>query len=309
MKTLIKLTISLTIVIWLIHGVDIREFTARFSNINLYLLLLAVLLLFSLAFLHAARWVEIIRVNQAVMSYKTAIQLVLEGYFFSQALPSSIGGDAVRIWRAHKAGLSLTSSINTVILDRLFGLIALLLMTLMSVPWLMNLLADTALRWAIILILISSMVSVLMLLTLARLEGRDLKWKVVSSAIQISVTAKRILFNTRSSLVTLILSVGVHFFVALSIFILAHALGIVVGFVNCVVLIPLVMLVTLLPISIAGWGIREGAMVVALSLIQVSRSDAIAVSLLFGTIMLIVSLPGGLFWLRTRYPSKFFNLK
>jgi len=151
-------------------------------------------------------------------------------------------------------------------------------MTLVSIPWLMDLLTDTALRWAIILILISGVVGVLMLLTLARLEGRALRWKMVSSAIQISVTAKRILSDIRSSLVTLILSVGVHIFVALSIFILAQALGIVLGFVNCGVLIPLVMLVTLLPISIAGWGIREGAMVVALGLVRVSRSDAIAVS-------------------------------
>jgi uncharacterized membrane protein YbhN (UPF0104 family) len=59
------------------------------------------------------------------------------------------------------------------------------------------------------------------------------------------------------------------------------------------------MMVTLIPISIAGWGVRESAMVVAFGLIQVPRSDAIAVSLLFGMTLLVTGLPGGVLWWRT----------
>jgi uncharacterized membrane protein YbhN (UPF0104 family) len=58
-------------------------------------------------------------------------------------------------------------------------------------------------------------------------------------------------------------------------------------------LAPLVTLVTTVPISVGGWGVREGAMVTALGLVNIQPSVALAVSIQFGLIMLAVGLPGG----------------
>ena len=58
-------------------------------------------------------------------------------------------------------------------------------------------------------------------------------------------------------------------------------------------LAPLVTLVTTVPISVGGWGVREGAMVTALGLVNIPPSVALAVSIQFGLIMLVVGLPGG----------------
>jgi hypothetical protein len=100
------------------------------------------------------------------------------------------------------------------------------------------------------------------------------------------------------------MSMGAHVGVAVMVFLLADALGVRVSLMNCIFLVPLVMLTTLIPISIAGWGVREGAMVVAFGLIQVPRSDALAVSVLFGAMLLATSLPGGvLFWWRTGHQA------
>jgi uncharacterized membrane protein YbhN (UPF0104 family) len=52
-------------------------------------------------------------------------------------------------------------------------------------------------------------------------------------------------------------------------------------------------MVTTIPISIGGWGVREGAMVTALSLLDVQPSIALAISIQFGLIMMVVGLPGG----------------
>ena len=78
---------------------------------------------------------------------------------------------------------------------------------------------------------------------------------------------------------------------------LALALGINITLLDCLVLVPPVMLVTTLPISIAGWGVREGAMVAAFGFVGVPAQESLLLSLLFGVLGIVVALPGGLIWL------------
>jgi hypothetical protein len=70
---------------------------------------------------------------------------------------------------------------------------------------------------------------------------------------------------------------------------------------DCILLVPPVILVTVVPISIAGWGVREGAMVVAFGFINVPASAAFAVSVLFGLTLAAASLPGALLWWLSGY--------
>jgi hypothetical protein len=57
------------------------------------------------------------------------------------------------------------------------------------------------------------------------------------------------------------------------------------------------MLVSMIPISFAGWGVREGAMIMGLGGLGISEPNALAVSIAFGLLQLIVGLPGGALWL------------
>jgi hypothetical protein len=63
------------------------------------------------------------------------------------------------------------------------------------------------------------------------------------------------------------------------------------------VLVPPVMLLTTLPISIAGWGLREATMMVAFGYAGLPRADGLTVSLLYGAAIFAVGVAGGLFWI------------
>ena len=80
-------------------------------------------------------------------------------------------------------------------------------------------------------------------------------------------------------------------------FALARALGVAVDFLDCLVLVPPVILVSTLPISLAGWGVREGAMVAAFGLIGIAAYQALGVSVAFGLVAIVVGVPGGVVWL------------
>ena len=86
----------------------------------------------------------------------------------------------------------------------------------------------------------------------------------------------------------------------LAMYLIARGLEIEVGIMTAVVLLPPVLLLSLLPISVAGWGVREGATVVALSLAGVPSYQSLALSICFGLCALAISLPGGVLWLVSR---------
>src|SRR5262249_57857056 len=66
---------------------------------------------------------------------------------------------------------------------------------------------------------------------------------------------------------------------------------------NWIMIVPPVMLIQLLPISLAGWGVREAVLVVALAPFGVPAEAGLAMSVLFGMCLIASGLPGGLIWL------------
>ena len=81
-----------------------------------------------------------------------------------------------------------------------------------------------------------------------------------------------------------------------------------ITWVDCMVLMPPVLLLMTIPISIAGWGVREQAMVSAFALIGISGEGALALSIMFGLVSLFMGLPGGIVWL-LRTDKKVKNLE
>jgi hypothetical protein len=70
-----------------------------------------------------------------------------------------------------------------------------------------------------------------------------------------------------------------------------------VNFEQVFMLIPPIMLITMMPISIAGWGVREATMMVAFGYAGLAQTDGTVVSILFGAVSFIVGCGGGLVWI------------
>ena len=63
------------------------------------------------------------------------------------------------------------------------------------------------------------------------------------------------------------------------------------------ILIPIILLVSAIPLSIGGWGIRESAMIIGLSIAGISKNYALAVSVIYGLLLIISALPGLALWI------------
>jgi hypothetical protein len=98
------------------------------------------------------------------------------------------------------------------------------------------------------------------------------------------------------SMAIMILAGSVQLLLVVAIFLCAQGMSVHLDFGAALLVIPTVMLVSMIPISFAGWGVREGAMVLGLGVLGISEHDALAISVAFGLLQIIVGLPGGALW-------------
>lgn len=297
LKNLIKIVVSALLIWWLVSNLNIERIVANMATADPWGLLLAVVLLGSLSAAQAFRWSLITRAIGKVLHFKDAFKNVLIGIFFNQILPSSIGGDAIRIWRTYRLGLGLIPAAHSVMLDRLTALLALVLMAGAGMPVIFSLLGDSPERWGVPVLVAGGLFAFGALLLFDRVPGRFIAWRPLRAAAELSADARRVLLRPACTFPALAISVCMHTGVALTVYIIARSMGLSVNALDCVVLVPPVMLFSMIPISIAGWGIREGAMLTAFSFVGIGSDEAFALSVLFGLAIMVTGVPGGIIWL------------
>ena len=95
----------------------------------------------------------------------------------------------------------------------------------------------------------------------------------------------------------LALSVGVHLLTVAVAWLAALSVAAPFSFLQALMLVPPILLVSMIPVSIAGWGLREGAMVMGFVYAGLAPDDGLLVSVLLGGAMLAVGMIGGAVWL------------
>ena len=148
-----------------------------------------------------------------------------------------------------------------------------------------------------------------MLMLLDRFPASFQRHKLIRGVAQLATDTKKLFLSPGKALLAVGLGVTGNTLLALATFFLAQSIGVGVTLLDCLVLMPPVILITTIPISIAGWGLRESAMVAIFGFIGIVQEDAIALSLLFGLINAFVSLPGGFLWMMSGYKRSDVNEK
>jgi uncharacterized membrane protein YbhN (UPF0104 family) len=231
----------------------------------------------------------------------SGIEAVLIGSFFAQTPLSLVGADAARLWVLHRGGATLRDAASGVVLDRIAGFVTLLLLILAIVGPLWVMVPDPAMRIGIVVSLAMTMGGILAFGALRWMPSRLRRLRGFEWLAQVATHAHMVLRERRFaqrlnglSLITMLINVEI-------IYILCQALGLRITPLQCLILTPFPLLLSMLPISMSGWGVREGAMIVAFGLVGVASEQSLAVSILFGITLLLASLPGGGVWIWSQW--------
>ena len=297
MGTIFKLFLSCGLIFFSFKGLDISIVYSRIISANYYYTFFALMLVLGLAFVHSARWKIVLRKLQINLSFRDSMKLVLISYFFNQTLPSTIGGDAYKIWGAYRMGNNFQDVVSSVLVDRILTLISVLVMILFGFPFLLKLL-HVSLSWRMAWLFLLVCALILILFVSHRHLGNWIyKWRLVRGLIHVLASLRLVFSDIKVTSYVLALSIYSYFVLSFAVFLLACGMSINLEFKYSLILIPLVILVSVLPVSIAGWGVREGAMIFSLSLVGIPSFEAASLSILFGLVILASGFPGGLIWL------------
>jgi uncharacterized membrane protein YbhN (UPF0104 family) len=297
-----RITISAFLLYFALRGVDFAALQLRLgrsSGVSIagWMAIAVLTNLLQIVF-SATRWREISVRCDAPLRPSLAFRFSLIGTFFNQTLPSTIGGDAVRLWLLSKTGAGWRAASYSVLVDRAVGLIALAIIVVFSLPWSYELIADTQGRLALVFVDLAAISAGVGFLLGAIPYAWLQKWWPTRHVHACAAIANRAIFDPHSGPKIAILSFVVHFLTVVTAWCSVHAISAPANFEQVLFLIPPIVLITMLPISIAGWGVREATMIVAFGYAGLTQADGLMVSVLFGASYFIVGGIGGLVWIR-----------
>jgi len=293
-----RVLVSLALLYLALRGINFAGIQARLSQIKLLWIGLAVLVAIFQILLGALRWREISILCHAPLTDLQAFRYNMIGAFFNQTLPSSIGGDAVRLWLVNRTGAGWRAATYSILTDRAVGLIALALIIVGSLPWSYGMIADSNGRLALVFVDFAALFGGLGFLVLGRLPWSWLKrWWPTRHVRACSVIANQVIFNRKTGPKIALLSLSIHVLAVVIAWCAVRSIEAPADFEQLFMLTPPIMLITMVPISIAGWGVREATMMVAFGYAGLAQADGTMVSILFGVVYFIVGALGGLVWI------------
>ncbi len=293
-----RVLVSLALLYLALRGINFAVIQARLSQINLLWIGFAAVVTTFQILLGALRWRGISKLCHAPLSDLQAFRYNMIGSFFNQTLPSSIGGDAVRLWLVSRTGAGWRAATYSILNDRAVGLIALALIVVASLPWSYGIISDAKGHLALVLVDFAALLGGSGFLLLGHLPWGWLKsWWPTKHIHACSVITNQVIFNWRSGPKIVALSLSIHVLAVVIAWCCVRAIGADADFEQLFMLIPPIMLITMMPISIAGWGVREAAMMLAFGYAGLPQTDGTVVSILFGAVSFIVGALGGLVWI------------
>ena len=294
MKNLLKLAVTCGIFFFLFQHVDFRQLIAILAKSHGGLILIAFIFQLGSNYLAAHRWRMIMRNLVFDESVSFYVKCYFKGTFFNQVLPGSIGGDAVRIIDLARLGYDKKEVFYGIFVDRVIGVVGLLVLNVLANLTFPNLFPQW-LSQLINIITLGGILSFVVLMNLNRIELLS-RFKFIDLFYRLATRLNKLYASKKLLAKHVGISVLVHLCTIIGIFFLAMSVNVHLSLQTFLIAMPPIFLLMIVPISLAGWGVREGAMVGILMLVGADRTGVLAISILYGLLLIISSLPGAFFW-------------
>src|SRR5271169_1198056 len=148
----IKVLVSVALLYLALRKANFSDLASRIDVSSLGWIGLAIAVTFFQIFIGVLRWRIVGAECGAPLPTRQALRYNMIGAFFNQTLPSSIGGDAVRLWLVKRTGAGWRAATYSILTDRAIGLIALALIIVASLPWSYGMIANNHGRLALVVV-------------------------------------------------------------------------------------------------------------------------------------------------------------
>lgn len=300
---LIRICISTGVLFFLFKRVDVNKIIQAISGANKPILTLVLLLIFLIYFIGFLRWKMLLTGLGLNLPQSLILKSFCLGTFSNLFFPSTIGGDFLR-----SIDLSLRTQkprrvVASVILDRLSGYSALVIVALLALLLGYRVITDKAVFFAlgVILVLLAGILVILFNNFLFSKSKRLLR--LFGKMGQVLNNLHYELYNFRNQKRIIIknfaYSLSIQLIMPFSVYLISRALGVRINPIYFFILVPIVSTISALPVSIAGLGLREASSMYFFTRVGMSAEAALTIALLSFFVIFSFGLMGGIIYALT----------
>jgi uncharacterized membrane protein YbhN (UPF0104 family) len=292
----LRVAVSIGLVALMVSRLDTSNMMRFLRRADLVLVGLTLLAVLADRALMSLRWMKLVEALEVRASRSKLVKIFFLSTFFGSFLPSGVGGEAVRALSFSRLTSRGVESVASVAMDRLIGFLSMLLTGLLSLSVFYGIYPHPALLWVVLA------ASILLLAFLGILLSRTLHKALLESApgADWARRAAESLGRYRERRGTLglvlLISIGVQLLRVLQAYLLSESMGLGTPAIYFLCFVPPILVVTMLPISVGGWGTGNLAYVALFSQVGMDPDGAFVLSVLILGLGVVGNLPGGLIY-------------
>ncbi len=302
----LRAVVSAALIGVMLWAYDWREILGRLAHLSPWFVLFAWVYYAACQWLSAYRWRVLLRAKGVDIATGKLFSFYMVGMFANNFLPGGLGGDAVKAYSLYRHSGAGNVAVASVFVERFCGILALSFLGAIACAWMLIAgQARVVALWVLPVVLAlagaAAMIWSVRLAALLRwLLQRTVPAVVRARALALMETVHSYRDDRTTLAAALALSVLLQAAIAVFYNVVGIALGIPVPLLYFLLFLPIITIITLLPVSLGGLGVRELAMVYLFAAVGVSSVDVLAVSLSAHVLNTALSLWGGLILLADR---------
>ncbi|MGL4618642.1 lysylphosphatidylglycerol synthase transmembrane domain-containing protein [Chroococcidiopsis sp.] len=295
---LIKVIVSVGVLALVLTRMDFYQIWVQFQYLSPSFIIFALLFYTGCQLLSCWRWQVVLWSSGHSAPMSSLLSSYFAGMFLNIFLPGALGGDVYRVYRVAQSTKDSEVALVSVFLERFTGLAALSGLAVIGLVPAFKLIG----RWDILLLFaacVGSLVGAVLLIASPKLLIWAEPWLIKFRLSNVAARFAKIQILLRTFAQhrqALLLSMGLSLLLQLAIvyyhYLVAHQLKIPISYLELLVFIPIIVVVTLLPISLGGIGLKEGLWAYLFSRIGLSVEQALLLSLTITVLGWMLSLPG-----------------
>jgi glycosyltransferase 2 family protein len=313
LKNLWKAAFSLLVLAVIFYNIRIEEVVETWGSFPLSWLLLIVPVFILDRFIMAWKWTFLLRPLSIFPSLFTAFKIYYTSSFLGFLIPLGIGPDLVRFFKMRKEGYQGGKVIVSIVVERLLGIIANILMLVFSISLLLYLAfrIDFVRDIAFATVAVAALVLLVTLLLFSEKSwlwfsrhkfARSWKEKAGYAVFETSLMELR--KNKGALLLFTAVSVLEQFLPVVVTYLTAQAVQLPLTLVGCAAFVPISIFLQRLPLSFMGLGVREGSYVVFLFFLGIDAGKAVGLGMLVFAIEILALLPAAIWLLVDQFSVK-----
>jgi len=262
---------------------------------------LVFLIFFVINFIASVRLSVVLRIQSVVIHFFRVVYFNLVGLFFNLFLPSQLGGDAVKAYYLSKDSGTTIRTISSILMDRIFGLAAVISVAIIALPFFMQSMTDARLVNSVFLMGVSFLIVVVIFFN----ENLANRFRFLKNLIPTNVAKQKVsqfyhvVAECRQHMGKVMLCYGISLVMQLMMiyigYLISNAIGLNIPYMVFMLILPVTAVIAMLP-SLGGLGVREASVIYFVSN-YTTTEGATAFALAFDILIYGVGLMCGILYL------------